>query len=64
MPVLHAFRLLSKAKRDAADPITACQVVAYLDALCIMDPDQRAEYLELVILMDHTFRSYEPSSES
>lgn len=57
-PVLRAWQLLRKAKRDPADPIGAPQVLAYLDALCIMEPDLRAEYLELVILMDHAHRTH------
>ena len=56
-PVLMAWTVLSRCKRSPLDPVPVSEVLAYLDAVCIMEPETRGDYVEIVTLLDADYRA-------
>lgn len=56
IPIYAAFQTLARAKADPRLPLSLVEVVAYLDGVCIMEPERRGEYMDLLTALDHTYR--------
>ena len=63
-PVWLAWETLCRTRHDAMDPIRVSEIVAYLDGVLVYDGSLRAEYIELLTLLDVAYRTHHASEEN